>query len=241
MRRKQWENNTKPLLEGNDPTVPMSYIAHADHLFQYAARYGYNQVHDSLLKLADGQLNLSGLKYLKYYENWNEQNNWWNHRGEYFTPYEFAAMSSADYDGHLQELGSTVGIKNADSTARLVMSGLANLNIDYVRAVKFWADYNRNGSFPADVLNFHHYSSVRKNGKQRAIGPEQDSLHQKLSRLVAFRDKHLPTLEIWLTEFGYDTHPDSPQGTPKINTFSYEEVQAIWVIRSLLAVCRCRY
>jgi hypothetical protein len=35
----------------------------------------------------------------------------------YSTPYEFAARSSADYDGHRKALGDTFGIKNADPNA----------------------------------------------------------------------------------------------------------------------------
>ena len=235
LRKNHWEINTKPLLPEADPEDPRSYIAHADHLFQYAARYGRTKVADSLLKLADDQPRKSGLGYLRYFENWNEQNIWWKYRGEYFSPYEFAAMSSADYDGHQQALGTTVGLKNADTTAQLVMSGLASLNFDYVRAMKFWADHYRGGSFPADVLNFHHYSRYRDGDERYAISPEADSLQTKLATLVRHRDQYLPGRELWLTEFGYDTNPNSPQGVPTIKGFSSEEVQGMWLVRSLLA------
>ena len=235
LRTNHWEINTKPLLPDADPEDPRSYIAHADHLFQYAARYGQTKVADSLLKLADDQPHKSGLGYLRYYENWNEQNIWWKYRGEYFSPYEFAAMSSADYDGHQRALGTTVGLKNADSTAQLVMSGLASLNFDYVRAMKFWADHHRGGSFPADVLNFHHYSRYRDGDERYAISPEADNLQAELETLVEYRNQYLPNHELWLTEFGYDTNPASPQGVPRIEGFTNEEVQGMWLVRSLLA------
>ncbi|MEM9834299.1 MAG: hypothetical protein AAF944_26960 [Bacteroidota bacterium] len=236
LRRNHWEINTRPALPEDDANDPSSYIAHADHMFQYAARYGARQVADSLLKLADDQVVKSGLGYLQYFENWNEQNIWWKGRAEYFTPYEFAAMSSADYDGHMQELGNTIGLKNADPEAKLVMSGLASLNLDYVKAMKFWSDHHRNGSFPADVLNFHHYSRYQKGSERYAISPEDDSLQTQLEELVAYRNQHLPTHELWLTEFGYDTNPNSPQGVPTIGNFTNEEVQGIWLVRSLLAI-----
>ncbi len=235
LRKNHWEINTKPLLPEDDPEDPRSYIAHADHLFQYAARYGQTIVPDTLLKLAPDQPRKSGLGYLRYFENWNEQNIWWKYRAEYFTPYEYAAMSSADYDGHQQALGATVGLKNADSTAQLVMSGLASLNFDYVRAMKFWADHHRNGSFPADVLNFHHYSNYRDGDQRYAISPEADSLQTRLETLVRYRDQYLPGRELWLTEFGYDTNSASPQGVPAIEGFTSEEVQGMWLVRSLLA------
>ena len=235
LRKNHWENNTKPLLPEANPEDPRSYIAHADHMFQYAARYGHTVVADSLLKLANDQPQASGLGYLRYFENWNEQDIWWKYRGEYFSPYEFAAMSSADYDGHQQALGTTVGLKNADSTAQLVMGGLAALNFDYVRAIKFWADHHRGGSFPADVLNFHHYSNYKDGDERYTISPEADNLLTKLETLVRYRDQYLPGRELWLTEFGYDTNPDSPQGAPAIGDFTPEEVQGMWLVRSLLA------
>ena len=235
LRKNHWENNTKPLLPEGNPEDPRSYIAHADHMFQYAARYGRTVVADSLLKLADDQPRTSGLGYLRYFENWNEQNIWWKYRAEYFTPYEFAAMSSADYDGHQQALGTTVGLKNADSTAQLVMSGLASLNFDYVRAMKFWADHHRGGSFPADVLNFHHYSRYKDGDVRYAISPEADSLQARLETIVECRDQYLPDCELWLTEFGYDTNSASPQGVPSIAGFTNEEVQGMWLVRSVLA------
>lgn len=236
LRRNHWEKNTRPALPEDDAEDPLSYIAHADHMFQYAARYGSNQLADSLLKLGEDQLVKSGLGYLQYFENWNEQNIWWNGRAEYFTPYEYAAMSSADYDGHMQELGTTVGLKNADPDAKLVMSGLASLNLDYVKAMKFWSDHHRDGSFPADVLNFHHYSRFQEGNKRHAISPEEDDLQTQLEELVAYRNQYLPSHELWLTEFGYDTNPNSPQGVPAIGNFTNEEVQGIWLVRSLLAV-----
>jgi hypothetical protein len=240
LRKNHWEINTKPLLPEANPEDPRSYIAHADHLFQYAARYGHTEVADSLLKLADNQPRKSGLGYLRYFENWNEQDIWWKYRGEYFSPYEFAAMSSADYDGHQQALGTTVGLKNADSTAQLVMGGLAALNFDYVRAMKFWADHHRGGSFPADVLNFHHYSNYKNGDERYAISPEADSLQAKLEALARYRDQYLPGRELWLTEFGYDTHSASPQGVPSIDGFTNEEVQGMWLVRSLLAAAAAR-
>ena len=48
--------------------------------------------------------------------------------------------------------------------------------------------WNRSTGFPADVLNFHHYSNEGdgQDGKAtRGISPESDRLKQKLQRIVA--------------------------------------------------------
>jgi len=63
-----WLNNSAvpPVAANADPTMPASYAAHADVMFQFAARYGKTTVADSLLKLASGQPRSSGLGTVKY-------------------------------------------------------------------------------------------------------------------------------------------------------------------------------
>lgn len=226
----------KPVVEGSSCTIPSSYKEHAHFMYQYAARYGSKTVADNLIILATGQTRVTGLNYLTYFENWNEQDRWWEGREAYFTPYEFAAMSSADYDGHLGTMGDHFGVKTADPDAKFVMGGLAGLKLDYIKAMKFWSDHHRGGSFPAEVLNFHHYSNdAESNGTQTVgISPEADNVEQKLKELVDYRDTHLPDMEIWLTEFGYDTDPGSIQRAPVIDTLPQQEVQGMWLIRYYL-------
>ncbi len=238
LRGEGGNNADKPVSPGEDPENPASYAEHADHMFQFAARYGHRKVADRLLKLAPGQPRSTGLGLLRYFENWNEPDNWWSGRGAYFTPYELAAMSSADYDGHMGTMGKTVGVKNADPNARLVMGGIAKLNLDAIKAMKLWADFKRRGSFPFDVINLHHYSNTggeQQRGKA-GISPEADNLREKMRRFVEYRNRHLPGVEVWLTEFGYDTNPGSPQRAPAFANFSAEEVQAQWLVRSYLAL-----
>ncbi len=227
----------KPVSPGEDPLLPASYIEHADHMFQYAARYGNAQVNQNLLKLASNQKVVSGANYLNYYEDWNEHNQWWAGRDAFFTPYEYCAMASADYDGHMGTLGQTVGVKNADPNAKLVMSGLAESSIDYFKAMKIWSDYYRNGDLPVDVINVHHYCNngpdIKTSGTA-GISPESGNLKGLMADFVDYRNRHYPDKEVWITEFGYDTHPASVQRAPQIGSFSQFEVQAQWLVRSYL-------
>ena len=229
----------KPLYPGEDASYPENYREHADYLFQYAARYGSQNVADSLLKLRADQPRKSGMNLLRYVENWNEPEKWWRGEEGQFDPFEFAAMSSADYDGHLGSLGANVGLKNADSSLKMVMGGLAGLNLQFIESMRLWSEFNRQGSFPADVLNFHHYSNDAGGQRGQAtqgISPEADSLKQKLKKLVAYRDKWLPGKEIWLSEFGYDTNPRSAQGVRPVGDNDVYEVQAQWLVRSYLEI-----
>ncbi len=230
----------KPVDKGKNTEDPASYTRHAAHMFQMAARYGHHAVGDNKLTLAPGQPRKSGLGALDYLENWNEPDKTWRGREGLFTPYELAAMSSADYDGDQGRMGANVGVKQADPKMQLVLGGLAGLNLDYIRAMKLWADTRRGGSFPADALNLHHYSSTgneqgfQPNGS--GISPEADHLKEKMAQIAAWRDRNLPDKQLWVTEFGYDTNPKSPLHAPAIGTLSAEQVQGAWLIRSYLAL-----
>jgi hypothetical protein len=220
----------KPLSPGENPEDPASYIEHADYMFQFAARYGKTTVDAGLLKLKPDQQPHTGLGLVEYLENWNEPDKWWFTRGGYFNCIEFAAMTSADADGHEGALGVGKGMKTADPNIRMVMGGLASLNLEYVRCMKLWSDYNRQTGFPVDVLNFHHYSGNGLHG----ISPEEDSLKFKLKKIVEYRNQYLPGKEIWLSEFGYDTNPESVQASRPIDTTDSYEVQGQWILRSYL-------
>jgi hypothetical protein len=133
----------------------------------------------------------------------------------------------------------SAGIKSADPNAKLVMGGLADMSLTYLTAMKFWADTHRGGDFPADVINVHHYSNdgtAEQPFRTTGISPEADHLQEKLAAIVAWRNANVPKAEVWLTEFGYDTNPKSPFHSPAIGQCSGEEVQAIWLVRSYLAL-----
>lgn len=224
---------------GADPSLPQSYIAHASYLFQFAARYGATPCDEALLKLKPDQPVRSGLGLVRYMENWNEPDKWWKGRTACFSPFELAAMCSADCDGHRHTMGRTVGVKTADPTMKLVMGGLAKPQIEYLKAMRLWAQLYRDGDFPADVINLHHYSNDAggQDGQPTTgISPEADGLRERFQRIVEWRDRFLPGKEIWVSEFGYDTNPHSVQRAPAIGADDAEEIQGRWIVRSYLAL-----
>lgn len=219
-----------------DPLAPESYREHADHVFQYMARYGGSPVADSLLKLRANQTRGSGLGLLSYLENWNEQDKWWAGRESYFRPFEFAAMTSADWDGHEGLMGTGVGIRNADPNAHLVMGGVAVAELDYLRAVKLWFDFNR-ADFPLAAVNLHHYcNDGGGQGGDSTIGisPEADGLRVRFAAIADYRNRYLRDSELWVTEFGWDIDPRSVQRAPAIAGATAEEVQGRWIARAWL-------
>jgi len=244
-------NRMPPIVTaGADRTNPASYRAHADFMFQFAARYGAVAVPDGLLKLAANQERRSGLNLLRYVEDGNEpDNNWDTGDGSLlFSPDAYAAMASADYDGDQGRLGATFGVKSADPEMKMVMAGLAGSGgaawssnvIAYFQGIKTWSDTHRAGSFPADVLNMHIYcfgpDGFGVPNPRPAISPEACDLKGQLAAVVGWRDANLPGKELWLTEFGYDTDPASNLRAPQMGSASAQVVQAQWLVRSMLAI-----
>ncbi len=227
-----------PPAEGS-PTAAASYIAHGDTMFQIAARWGGVKTADAKLELEPGQTRSSGLGTVQYFEDFNEEDN-----APGFTGDVFAAMASADYDGDQGRLGATIGIKNADPNAQLVMGGLSgaygsgntwiNSIAKFLDAARTWSAHNRGGSFPADVINVHYYS-FGPGAPAPALSPEDDMVQAKLAAVVAYRDQNLPGKPVWWTEFGYDTYANSPLHAPALGANSAFIVQGQWLVRDLLA------
>ncbi len=234
-----WVSNSAIPPAVGSPTAAASYIAHGDTMFQIAARWGATKVGDALLKLEPGQTRSSGLGTVQYFEDFNEEDN-----AAGFTGDVYAAMASADYDGDQMRLGATIGVKNADPNAKLVMGGLSgaygggdtwiNSITTFLDAARAWATSNRGGSFPADVVNVHYYS-FGPGAPAPAKSPEDDGVQAKLAAVVAYRDQHLPGLPVWWTEFGYDTFAASPLHAPALGSNSAFIVQAQWLVREALA------
>lgn len=260
-----------PIEDMEDPTDPYSYLERADYLYHYTARFGRtafspNREQQIIApKLHPSELLRTGYGYALYLEDWNEQDKWWHEQHDpdayattFFEPEEYAAMLSADYDGHGQNMGritdpddanseiSAVGVKNADPTIKVVMGGLSDLDLDYLKDMVAWFDQARDtlsgaDLYPFDVINFHHYSDNNPNLRQigqYGISPEQDKLREQLEAIVTYRDQNFPSKELWLSEFGYDTNTKSEQRVPYegIGNADRQELQGQWLVRAYLEI-----
>jgi hypothetical protein len=225
---RDFPSNNKPVQEGLSTTDPHSYKEHADHMFQYVARYGSTEVADELLKLAENQPRVSGLGYIRYIENWNEPDKDWEGPDAEFSPEELAAMGSADRDGHESTMGSTFGVKNADPNIKLVMGGTAGQSIEYIDRMRQWSLENRDDkTFIYDVINVHKYTWNDS--------PEAGGIKELMQSIVDYRDQFLPDVEVWITEFGWDSGEGETQfSCPAIGSYDREEVQAQWMVRGYL-------
>lgn len=227
------DNSTnKPVGEGEDATDPQSYSEMAQLLFQYGARYGSTEVDEALLMVNEGQIKKTGLGVLSYFEDWNEQDRDWEGRDAMFSAEEYAAMASANVDGHGGTMGEGLGLKTADPRAKFVMGGIYKMGTSYITSMYNWfTEYRPDKTWPIDVINMHHYAySNESNG----ISPEEDAYKDRILEIVEWRDTYAPDNEIWITEFGYDTNDESLNRINPFGGFSQEEIQAQWIVRTFL-------
>lgn len=202
----------KPLAKGSATTSPASYRKHGEFVHAFVQNYNDKDIA------------------LPYLENWNEPEKWWHGNTAYMAPYEYAAMSSQDWDAHQDS--KQVSMSKANPATQLVMAGLSDLKSDYVNALRYWCDQNRNGNIPWKVVNAHVYAQDLK--AKKAISPEAFGLDRKVADFVDNARANMPQAQVWLSEFGYDRRGDSPQSVMPFDKYTADEVQAIWLLRSFL-------
>ena len=202
-----------PVPVGADTTDPASYAIHAQAMYQVAARYGSNQdVDPATLNVVASSEAKTGLGLLQALENCNEPNKTWSGKANYFTPYELAAMCSADFDGHEGTIPNA-GVRQADPEFRLAVGGLLNTAsvLDYLSEMKLWFDYNRtDGKFAVDIINIHMGPDT--------TNPEDSGFIERIKAIRRWIEQNAPYTELWISEFeipmqdceveGRDAHDD---------------------------------
>lgn len=249
------DNENNPVFYGKNLSDPASYIEQARVGFQYVARYGKNKnINPGLLSVFDSsrfigdEINIvkMGLGLIDYIECENERDKWWKGRKAYQTGREYAANLSAFYDGHKGTLGIGVGVKNADSTIKVVMAGVALASTDYFRGMIDWCKefrgFRSDGSVNIcwDIINYHLYTNDSKS--LRGIAPELRSANANAdSTAKAFMLNaaiYLNNMPVWVTETGYDINPGSPNKAISIGIKGPLQTQADWLLRTALLYAR---
>lgn len=236
-----------------------------------AAVFGHGQSDLSDLKIFpsnDPEVSVN-LDLLSGQEPGNEEDGTWKGWLTIAQPQELAAWLSAVYDGHcgtiMDEEGNPIpGIKGVSPQTLVIVPGMAQINPGYFKEMYLWAKENRpDGKFPADVLNVHTYFSDKwKPGHLvqdpcKAVTLEEiltwkGAMGDGLSQIVDFRNRYLPDLEIWITEFGYGesggentqsqyqcySQPGRYIGSWLIPDRHRSEVKGAWILRAALTMMR---
>lgn len=218
-----------PTAEGADTTDPASYAAHAQAMYQVAARYGSNtEIDPATLNVAEGSEEKIGLGLLSAVENSNEPNKTWGGKADYFTPYELAAMCSADYDGHEGRI-SNAGVKAADPDFQLAVGGLLTTDfmLDYLSEMKLWFDYNRSdGKFAVDIINVHLGPD--------ATDPETSGMVKKIREIQDWIEENAPGTALWISEFEVPMSDCEAEGVDNHENETYQLHYAQRVARTYL-------
>ncbi|MBQ7226672.1 MAG: hypothetical protein IJX02_08760 [Clostridia bacterium] len=236
---------------------PENFLSYAKMLFQFVARYGSNKdIDPSRIKVDEGQEVKIGMGVLDSVEPLNEPDGTWLGREQYFSPFEMASFLSMCYDGH-EGRYKDCGVKQADPNFLMSMSGGAGLSYARLKAVEFWCKYNRkDGKLPFDVINAHCYCGKKLDEKGIAelvdvnlvdrgdqtgnifvgVSPEEGNIVANFDSIRDWRDRYYPNMEIWLTEFGWDTNQSYKTSTSAHAYAEYtgRQVQAMWLVREYL-------
>ena len=230
------------VLPDTDSYLPEAYVMYGELLYQVGARYGNNPMNtpDVVVLSNPRAPKRQNMDVIKWIEAGNEPNGEGN---DGFTPYEMAALTSTSYDGHCGTVkaptGSGVGVKNADPNLKMAMAGLAGVGTRYIKSMVHWLKFNRpDGSVGIDAFNVHTYcrKTVTYNGYTFSYGvaPEIGNITGELKNLVEFRDKYYPDIEVWLTEFGWDTNTsyETENACHPYGEFTARQLQAMWLVRA---------
>lgn len=231
-----------PVSSATDYLKPETYVMYGEFLFQTAVRFGYNPDEDA----ARGMIKVLGLqkRFNLGVTAWIEAGNEPNGEGnDGFSPYELAALTSTSYDGHcgtvVSPTGSGVGIANANANVKMAMAGLAGVGTRYIQAMSFWLKHNRaDGTLGLDAFNVHTYCKklITYNGYQVYVGvcPEIGRITEYVVGLCEWRDKYYPDIEVWLTEFGWDTNTSyhTENACHPYADFTARQLQAMWLVRA---------
>lgn len=229
-----------------DTTDPFKYTFIARIAWQIAARYGANKnVDQQFIKLVPGEPIRVGLNLVEVLEVGNEMDKWWYGAQAYTNPQEMAAYMSAIYDGHMGQLGPGFGIKAADPSMKVSLVSLASGDNDpYVNEIIWWMDkYRGKGNYAFDLINYHWYNSSE--GSQDAadgaygVQPEKGSLIEANKRWSNFRDVYCPSVEVWLTEIGYDEHLGGVFSPKYATQFERSRYKAYWLTRTYMINQMC--
>ena len=225
LNKPSWAGSHRGAYSTGDGTKPEDYLDKLEFMGQLVARYGAQKIDENKLETTD---KISGLNLIKYYEDDNEPDYWWE--TPTWSAEKYAVYCNAVHDGYGVEPSDDyplLGIKSVDSSAIHVLGGLTAENTNYIQKILD----NSEGRIPFDVINVHTYCKDDKDG----YSPENEKygIEKNLTKFFEWRDKNTPGIPIWLTEFGWDTHIN---GNYHSYIYAPHEQQANYILRSFF-VC----
>jgi hypothetical protein len=222
LNKPQWAGSSPVPNTSGDGSQAADYMEKLDFMGQLVARYGSQKLPDSLLKTAD---KVSGLNYIRYFEDENEPDYWW--KTPLWPPEYYAKYCNAVHDGYGVETSENfplLGIKPVDPNAIHVLAGMALKDTSYLHRLLKASE----GRVPFDILNAHMYCTDRTKG----YSPENEiyGFEKGFESFFKWKNNNLPEMPVWITEFGWDTYK-SPENKHSYIWAPFEQ-QANYLLRS---------
>lgn len=198
----EWETSAPADVKQNRRSYPPKDLTkYGEAIFQYVARYAGNKVDPSLLKTTDKK---TGLNEIQAVELWNEPNlnapSWGPFVG---TMAQYFEMMRAGVEGS----------RKADPKLPISAAGYAGIDLTVIGQL---AEYHyADGKTPldlVDIVNGHFYSG-RQDPEVSGWDPNVDrngpsdsgtTYPEQLADLVAWKNLHKPSAQVWITETGND-------------------------------------
>ncbi|WP_460925251.1 hypothetical protein [Pontibacter brevis] len=238
-----------------------SYEKIANLYYRISARYGRNKdIPAEFLTVKEGPFynhqpaneSKAGLGTVQYIQVDNEPDRYWKGRHAYQNGREYAARSSACYDGHKGAMGPGYGVKTADPTMQVVIGGLVG-DIGFVRGMIDWSKEHRGYKLdekgrnvvdlPFDIIDYHVYHNTANSTQDQqktttGICPEKSTATERAISFLQLSYEECGGMPVQISETGYDVHPESTQRAMATPTRSILQTQADWGIRTALMYAR---
>lgn len=203
---------------------PTNYKERSEMIAQIAARYGgYKHTNPADIETAD---KITGWGFTKYIQDWNEPNGFYDSEGRYTDAKRYAASVHAAHDSTFfpgSRPGMPIlGAKSGDPGILHVSASLAGssaLDLDYLLETVTNSFAKQSGRVPFDVLAVNYYTpnkpaiqwiSFTNPDASYGVCPEDSTFGFKPQylRMEKWRNRYLPGIPIWITEFGWDAGID---------------------------------
>ncbi|WP_162053202.1 hypothetical protein [Pontibacter pamirensis] len=238
-----------------------SYRKVAHLYYRISARYGRNKdIPEEFLSVKEepfypnqpANKSKAGLGTVQYMQVDNEPDRYWHGRQAYQNGREYAARSSACYDGHKGKMGPGYGVKTADPSMQVVVGGLVG-DIGFMRGMIDWSKENRGYKLndkrqkvvdlPFDIIDYHVYHNTANSTQDQqanttGICPELSTATERAKSFLQLSYEECEGMPVQISETGYDVHSESPQRAMATPTRSILQTQADWGIRAALLYAR---
>lgn len=228
-------NQFKYLEPGADGTVLANWGGKGEMIYTAVALWGNNVSASLAGRTITGGTATAGQGGLKEMEVGNEFNRDWAGIVPYHNPLEWYLVTKASYDRAIQ----------ANSGVKIMAPAVTFMDTTYWRAVYFWHMwlYGADAPFPIHGFNMNLYQNSDLDGQGQSgdstgLNPEAWGLLTRLQNLRTLFDKIFPNADLYLSEYGFASHPGSPYDMVAIGSKTAKQVSADMALRTK-AISQC--